>query len=117
MLKYTDANEILLTEFENLKTAFSEHENNDLFILEDGCYSFYEQVFAPYVIKQLDDGNEKELKKIFTFIEKLYREGDPDMRDLIGISIVEDFYYAPDYEQRKEKLFSLCQEPPGQASK
>ena len=109
MLKFDDANEILMQEFEAMKVAFDNDEDG---YDSETSHCFYEDAFVPYIVKHLNEGNEGELIKIFAFIEKLFREGDGDNADgiinLAAVSVVEPVYYEPDFEKHRDKIYSLC---------
>jgi len=105
MIKESEANSVLMDEFEAMKKAF----NDDEIGYEDIPHCFYDNEFVPYIVKQLEENNEDELKKIFKFIEKLFSEGDEDVVNIAGVSIVESLYYEEEYEGKyKEKIYSLC---------
>jgi len=106
MLSYSNANALLINEFDELVSAY----NEDDWDFEYSPHCFYPAAFVPYIIKCLDDNNMNELNRIFNFVEKLFSEGDEDLLDMAGVSIVESVYYEPDYEKHKEKIYSLCGE-------
>ena len=105
MLKYEDANDILSNEFEEMKIAFDEDEvrYND-----DTSHCFYSLEFVPFIVKQIIEGNSKQLEKIFRFIEMLFNDGDDGLVNIAEVSIVESLYYELDFERFKGSIFSLC---------
>ena len=108
MLKYANANEMLMTEFKETRAVFDEGEACLKDFYKDIPHCFYEDALVPYVMKLLRENRNDELKKAFSFIEKLFSEGDEDFVDLAGVCIVEPIYYEPDYEEHREKIYSLC---------
>ena len=105
MLEYINANEILMNAFEAMKKLYHEDEFGGY----DGIsHCFYSENFVPYIVQQLNDNNESELKKIFVFVERLFAEGDEDIINLAGASVVESTYNEDDYEKHRDKIFSLC---------
>ena len=106
MLKYDDANEILMVEFKAMKTAY--YADDIGYDGEDDQYLFYSFEFVPYIYNQLEERNTSELKKIFEFVEKLFREGDKELAGLARVSIVNDIYDDDEYRKHKDKIMSLC---------
>jgi len=104
MLKFKDSSAILMDEFEAMRTAYYADDVG----YEDEPYNFYGLEFVPYIYKQLDDGNTSELKKIFKFVEKLFKEGDKELAGLARVSIVDDLYDDDEYSKHKDKILSLC---------
>ena len=109
MLKFDDANDLLLCEFEELRESFVEGD-----YCKDTTHCFYNGEFVPYIVKQIKKGNKEKLEKALLFVEKLLREGDGDHADgiinLAAVSIVEPLYYEDGYEGFKDTLFSMCGE-------
>ena len=105
MIEEEELNSILMDEFEILKVAFDEDGGYD-----DYPCSFYDEQFVPYIVKQLNEGNDKELEKIFKFIEMLFVEGDKHVVYVLDVSLVESLYFEPDFKKHRDKVFSLCGE-------
>ena len=110
MLRFDEANELLMEEFEEMKTAFQDDVSGGYGGYEGIQHCFFSENFVPYIVKRLNEGKDDELKSIFSFIEKLFREGDDDLAELAGVSVVEPLYYEPNYEDHKDKIFALSGE-------
>ena len=105
MINKSETNNVLMDEFEAMKKAYDGDEDG----YEDTPHCFYCLEFVPYIVKQLNENNETELKKIFAFVERLFNEGDEYVVNVADVSIVESLYYKKEYEGKyKEKIYSLC---------
>jgi len=105
MINQSNACHVLMNEFEAMKKAYDNDEDG----YDDLAHSFYDEKFVPYIVKQLNENNETELKKIFALVERLFNEGDEYAVNVADVSIVESLYYEKEYEGKyKEKIFSLC---------
>ena len=107
-LNYSDANSLLTSEFEEMQAAF----DNDLDEYDDGdvnsCYSFYGYEFRPFILRQLLEKKPATLKKIFDFIERLFVNGDEDLKNMIGVEICEGLYYDNVCVDFKDTLLKYC---------
>jgi hypothetical protein len=100
-----------MREFNETRTVHDEYSSEFGKGFYDGlAHCFYEDAFVPLIMKCLAENRKDELKKAFAFIEKLFREGDEDVKDMAGVSVVEPIYYEPDFEKYKETIYSLCGE-------
>ena len=72
--------ESLLNRFPNLKQEFDEYTIRE----EDCTYAaldVYDDIFIPFIIKQLIRDNREEMIKIADYIEELLQFNDPDYPD------------------------------------
>ena len=104
MIIRTETSGLLANEFDKMKTALEE-DKADLATIPSVYFLCH---FVPYIVEQLDSGNESELKKIFAFIEKLLVEGDEDVEDIVICSVIEAIYFDYDFARYKDMIFSLC---------
>ena len=97
MYIFSKAIDILLKEFPELRQFYDDD-------YEDLMYLFYETEFGNYVMKNVLEHNEVELRKIFDFTERLFTDGDEKMKNLAGVGIVERLYFEKEFMVRYEFL-------------
>ena len=90
-MKSNKLNELLLTTFPNLKTAFSE-ETSWQEGINTGSIVVFEDVFMPYIIFCYEHKLSDELKKCFEFIEECVISKDNYQRNIIEVAIIENIY-------------------------
>ena len=105
-LQYSNANEMLYSRFDEMKEAY----DNDEYGYDDVPHCFYSLEFVPYTLKQLEQNNNTEIKKIFDFVEVLFTEGDELTVNLVDVSFVESLYYDKIHENHKTSLLKHCGE-------
>ena len=97
---------ILIKEFDEMKAIYDESDN------DCGCkdldYYFFEIYFTPFIFEQIRQGNEPALIRIFSFIERLLRFGDDDLKTLVCVSVIESLYYDEVCNMFKPTLFKYC---------
>lgn len=81
-------NELLLDKFPSLKDEFDKYTSWQDGI-NTGSTLVYEDVFVPYVIKQLVNDNTEELEKISSLIEDLITSDDEYAVNIAYIAILE----------------------------
>lgn len=83
MLCYSSIVDTLAERFEGV---FSESE-----IKEDGDlpHVFFEHYFVPYIKKNIFEHNEKEIKNIFDYLEKMVESDDFEVNCLLQVSVLE----------------------------
>lgn len=106
ILEYSNANRLLMAEFPELKEIYC----NNIDEYSDLPYAFYESEFVPFIMDQLRQNCLSNLNKVFSFIEKLFIEGDEMIVNLIGVAVVESLYFENDYNKYKNMIFNLCGE-------
>ena len=107
-LKYCNANELLFKEFEEMLTAYESDPEMYDYESEHKCYAVYEREFKPYVMKQLQENNKPELKKIFNFVEKLLNSGDFELANMVGVAVIESLYFDSVDVDFKNTLLEFC---------
>lgn len=101
MFKYEAAIQVLINRFPELKLVYE--SNIDEY--EDLPYVFYESVFVKYIIEAAYSNDENKLSSIFKFIENLLLCGDDQIKNLVGVAIIESLYYEQDFTELN-KTFS-----------
>ena len=103
MLKYDELNELLVLNFDAMKEAF------DYFCTLGGCntHGLYACEFVPFIIEQLEKGNDRELKRAFEVIEHIYAHGDRECLYVANVSIAEPLYNLA-FDKYSKKIISLC---------
>ncbi len=81
-------NELLLKQFPSLKDEFEQYTSWQDGI-NTGSTLVYEDIFVPYIIKQLVNNNTSELEKISSFIESLIISSDEYAVNIAYIAILE----------------------------
>ena len=89
MHNYSDSISILLEKFPALKPIYEE----GIYDYEDLPYVFYESVFVRYITDKAKSFDEVELSNIFNFVEELLVEGDEELKNLIGVAVIESLYH------------------------
>jgi len=107
-LEYSNANDLLFNEFEEMKTAFEINFEDYDYDSEHKCYAIYERELTPYILKQLRENNTPELKKIFNFVEKLMTGGDFELANMVAVAVVESLYFEEDFDDFKYELLKFC---------
>jgi len=95
MFKYESAIQALINRFPELKLVYE--SNIDEY--EDLPYVFYESVFVKYIIETANSNDENKLASIFKFIENLLLCGDDQIKNLVGVAIIESLYFEPDFTE------------------
>ena len=109
ILRYDDANEMLINEFEETRKVFNANEALFGVGFNSGTqHCFYEEALVPYVVKLLNENRNDDLKKVLVFVEKMFTDGDEDVVDMAETSVVEPIYYELDYEKHRDLILSLC---------
>ena len=88
-LEYSNANALLYEKFDEMKKAYDEDKDG----YDDTPHCFYSLEFVPYILKHLQENSEKELKKIFDFVEQLMSSCDIYLINLAEVSIIEPLYF------------------------
>ena len=96
-------NEILINKFPSLKVEFYKF-TDELDGIKTGSIVVYEDVFIPYVIKQLNDNNVSEINKITEFIEELLNSSDEYAFNIAYIAILESLKSDDDGKKIKDYL-------------
>lgn len=86
--KATDINGLtqrMLAIFPAYKDAYREHvaANGELL-----CVDFFSETFTKEIRNVLDEGNKKQLKKLFDALGELYVEGDRNTQNLVAVILV-----------------------------
>lgn len=97
MYKYKDAISILIGKFSELRKVYEENIDD----YEKHPYVFYEDVFLKYILDSGNCNDEDKLKDIFIFIEDMLADGDEEIKNLIGVAIVESLYYEEDSKKKE----------------
>lgn len=92
MYKYKDAINILINNFSELKNVYE--ENIDFY--EELPYVFYESEFVKYIMDKAICNDDDKLKNIFIFVEEMFINGDDEIKNLVGVAIIESLYYEED---------------------
>lgn len=87
-----ELNKLLIKSFPKLKNAYDEEvgwqEGDDT-----GSHTVYGDILTPYLNKCLNEKNEKEIKKIFSFIESVLELQDNYSDEVITFSVLEGIVY------------------------
>jgi hypothetical protein len=110
MLRYSDAIELLINEFAEMKTAYDNDQGEDYGAYEHSQFALYEDEFTPYILVNLREMNKPELKKIFSFVEILFENGDDSLINLVAVAVVEALYLDEEFEEYKDTIFAICGE-------
>ena len=106
MIKDAELNGLLIGEFEAMKKAYDDEGDYD----DYSPALFYDSEFEPYIVEQLDKNNETELKKIFAFIEKLFRECTEYAAETVNAGIIDPLCYEKVLHKHRETIYGLCGE-------
>ena len=104
MYYYKDAIIYLISKFPELKPIY----DKDIDEYIDLPYLFYEPVFVPYIMDKINLREEEELKKIFSFIEDLLKNGDEKTINLIEVAVIESLFFEKEYNEIKPIIFKFC---------
>ena len=105
MLKYDELIDLLVSNIEGMKARY----DNALDCFGD-CelqHHMCDCEFVPYIIEQLEKGNERKLKRAFEVIEYIYAHGDRNCVYVANVSITETLCNLA-HEKYGEKIISLC---------
>ena len=91
-------NTILLNTFPDLKEKFDEETSWQQGI-ESPIMSTFEDVFVPYIVKQLADNNVENIKKIADIIEDMITSGNDDVFNVAYVGVLE--YLRGDQDGQK----------------
>ena len=102
MYNTKELNTMLLEAFPELKERFEDQASWDDWI-ETGSYIVYEDIFMPYVVQAFVDNDQESINWVMQFVEKLASSDDVDVKNLIGISIIDNVRMY-DIEERFESI-------------
>ena len=88
MYNTKELNTMLLEAFPELKERFENETSWDDGI-ETGSYIVYEDIFMPYVVQAFVDNDQESINRVMQFVERLASSDDVDVKNLIGISIID----------------------------
>lgn len=97
MYKYKEAINILINRFSELREVYEKNVSD----YEGLPYVFYESVFLKYILDIATNRDDDKLRKIFLLIEDILSSGDEEIKNLIGVSIVESLYYEKETKSKK----------------
>ena len=103
MYNYSESIKILTTKFPILKAAYED----DIEYYEDLPYVFYEDVFIKHIMDKTQSNDEAELRNIFNFVEDMLFNGDDEIKNLIGVAVVESLYYENDFAWNDKSLSKM----------
>lgn len=103
MYNYSESIKILTTKFPILKAAYED----DIEYYEDLPYVFYEDVFIKHIMDKTQSNDEVELRNIFNFVEDMLFNGDDEIKNLIGVAVVESLYYENDFAWNDKSLSKM----------
>ena len=89
MYNTKELNTMLLEAFPELKERFEDETSWDNGI-ETGSYIVYEDIFMPYVVQAFVDNDQESINRVMQFVEELSSSDDVDVKNLIGISIIDN---------------------------
>ena len=75
IMKHDPLNHRLLLEFPVLEQTYTKVKEG-VFDLDTPAYSFYEEIFVPYLLACLEKNDKEELEHCFCFIEELMNDED-----------------------------------------
>lgn len=114
MYKYKEAINILISNFSELQKIYEDNLED----YEDLPYVFYESVFVKFILDKVNYRDENKLKAIFFFVEDMLANGDEEIKNLIGVAIIESLYYEEDSKTKEilsryfggltKKSFEVC---------
>ncbi|MDR0298950.1 MAG: hypothetical protein LBI13_02555 [Streptococcaceae bacterium] len=100
MYKYKDANNLLIKKFPVLDKIYKEDE--DYYV--DLPYLFYEPFFTKYIIDKVNSNDFKALEEVFDFVEDMFVNSDEEIKNLIGVAVVESLSYEKDFMARYQEF-------------
>lgn len=89
-MKKDPLNNILLKEFPYLEKNYLKVKDGT-FDLDTPAYSFYEEIFVPYLERKIEEKDEKEIRHCFDFIEKMM-EDEEMYQDVMMQSVLTPLY-------------------------
>ena len=106
MYIYREAIKLLIDQFPEMKNIF-EAEKEEYF---DVPYVFYESVFTRYIMTKLRGEEWQEVQKIFDFVEDMFLNGDSEIKNLVGVAIVESIFFEKDFKELYPVILKYCGE-------
>ena len=106
MYIFQDAIKILTEQFPEMKKIF-EADEEEYF---DVQYGFYETEFAKYITSKLRGEDWQEVQKIFDFVEDMFLNGDNEIKNLVGVAIVESIFFEKDFKELYPVILKYCGE-------
>ena len=103
MYNYSESINLLLNAFPKLKSIYEENIDD----YEGLPYVFYESVFVKYIMDKIHSHSEAELSSIFDFVENLLLNGDEEIRNLVGVAVIESLYYEKEFMKLNESLLKF----------
>ena len=107
-LEYGNAIDLLFGEFPKIKEA----RDSDLefwdYECEHKCHMLYSIEFVPYILLLLQKNEERELRRIFNFVERLMSSDDKYLINLAEVSIIEPLYFEDANVNHKAALLKHC---------
>jgi len=108
LYKYSESNNILMDRFPRMKSIYAKDVDTDgTPFYQDIPYVFYEGEFSRYILREIDTQNEEELKTIFDFIEDMFLNGDDEIKNLIGVAVVEHLVTEEAFMRSYKKLAGI----------
>jgi len=95
MYSYNNSISLLVDKFSDMKEIYEEN----LYDYEDLPYIFYESEFVKYIMDKYKINDEIILCEIFEFIEDMLLNGDEEIVNLIGVTILESLCYEKDFSK------------------
>lgn len=89
MYNTKELNTMLLETFPELKEKFEDETSWDDGI-ETGSYVVYEDIFMPFVVQAFVGDDQESINRIMLFVERLASIDDTDIKNLIGITIIDN---------------------------
>lgn len=86
-MKHDPLNHRLLDEFPYISKNY-EKVKDGVFDLDTPAFSFYEEIFVPYIIEQINKKDEKEIKHCFDFVEAMMNDEEEIVQDVAMQSIL-----------------------------
>ncbi|MBQ7075834.1 MAG: hypothetical protein IJM94_03425 [Clostridia bacterium] len=65
---------------------------------ETGSHVVYEDVFVPFIKKQISDGKEQVIDNVFNYIEILLESNDEYASEVIALSVIESLAFDEDVD-------------------
>ncbi|MBF2596516.1 DUF7674 family protein [Listeria welshimeri] len=60
---------------------------------ETGAHTVYGDVFTPYIVNCIENNNQKEIEKFFSYIEFLLSKNDSYTNEVVAFSVLESIEY------------------------
>ena len=90
-MKPKELNNLLLEKIPNIKSIFDE-ETSWQEGIDTGSFVVFEDIFMPYIIHCVEQGKTEEIEKCFSFIEECVTSNDLYQKNVIEVSIIENFH-------------------------